>query len=99
MITLNKVIEEELKDPEFRVFYEEEQIKNQVAKLIVELRQKEGLTQEELAQAAHTTQPVIARLEKGTDKRTPSLNLLNKIAHSLGRELFIGFTVLKPAKP
>ena len=98
MISLNEVIAEELKDEEFRIFYEEEQIKNQIAKLIVELRQKEGLTQEQLAKAAHTTQPVIARLEKGTDKRTPSLNLLNKIAHSLGRELCLGFMNLKTAK-
>ncbi|HAR64099.1 MAG TPA: XRE family transcriptional regulator [Candidatus Margulisbacteria bacterium] len=90
-IRLNDVINEELKDEEFKLYYEEEQIKNMIAKTVVELRQKEGITQEELAKIAHTTQPVIARLEKGTDQRTPSLKLLNKIAHALGRELSISF--------
>ncbi len=91
-ITLNEVIARELKDDEFKMYYEEEQIKNKIAEAIIELRRSEGVTQGQLANIAHTTQPVIARLEKGTDRRTPSLKLLNKIAHGLGRELSISFT-------
>ena len=62
--------------------------------MVIQLRQKEGLTQEELAKRANTSQPVIARLERGTDSRIPSLELLNKIVHSLGRELEINFKVI-----
>lgn len=62
--------------------------------MVIQLRQKEGLTQEELAKKTNTSQPVIARVERGTDSRIPSLELLNKIVHSLGRELEINFKVL-----
>jgi transcriptional regulator with XRE-family HTH domain len=49
------------------------------------------LTQLELAQKAYTTQPVIARLERGSDSRIPSLELLGRIAHALGKEIVIDF--------
>lgn len=91
-LTLDDVIKRELQDDEFRMFYEEVDAKMKLAEQIIKLRKSEGLTQEQLANIAHTTQPVIARLEKGTDRRTPSLKLLGKIAHGLGRELNISFT-------
>ncbi len=90
-ITLKEAIAEEMKDEEFAVLFENERIINNLAKTIVEMRQKRGLTQAELAEKAHTTQPVIARLEKGSDSRIPSLELLNRIAHALGKEIFIDF--------
>jgi predicted transcriptional regulator len=89
--SLNNVVKEKLKDEEFRIYYEDEQVKNQIAKIIIELRQKQGITQEELAKRSHTSQPVIARLERGTDSRIPSLKLLNKIAHAFGREMVLNF--------
>lgn len=97
-ISLNDVIKEKLKDEDFRVYYEEELIKNRIAKTIIEIRQKEGMTQEELAQKAQTSQPVIARLEKGTDIRVPSLKLLHKIAHALGKEMVISFKPVQLTK-
>jgi len=53
------------------------------------LYEKEQL---QLAEKAHTTQPVIARLESGKDSRTPSLDLLMKIAEATGFKINIGFT-------
>ncbi len=94
-ITLNEILKNKLDDKEFTILYEKEEIKNKVAQMVIQLRQKEGLTQEELAKRANTSQPVIARLERGTDSRIPSLELLNKIAHSLGRELEINFKAVK----
>jgi len=64
---------------------------NRIACTVVELRQRQGLTQLELAQKAYTTQPVIARLERGSDSRIPSLELLGRIAHALGKEIVIDF--------
>lgn len=90
-ITLQEVIAEEMKDDEFAILYEKERIINKIACAIVELRQRKGLTQTELAEKAHTTQPVIARLEKGSDSRIPSLELLGRIAHALGKEVVIDF--------
>jgi len=94
-VTLNEVLKNKMEDKEFSILYEKEEIKNKIAQMVIQLRQREGLTQEELAKRANTSQPVIARLERGTDSRIPSLELLNKIAHSLGRELEISFKVVK----
>ena len=90
-ISLDEVLQSKLEDEEFSILYEKEEIKNRVAKMVIDLRQRSGLTQEELAVKAHTSQPVIARLERGSDTRVPSLELLNRIAHALGKELVINF--------
>lgn len=90
-ITLNEVIQEKLKDDDFAILYEKEQIINKIACAIIEMRQRQGLTQAELAKKAHTSQPVIARLERGSDSRIPSLELLGRVAHALGKEIVIDF--------
>jgi len=90
-ITLDEVIKEKLKDEEFAILYEKERIINKIACAIIEMRQRQGLTQTELAEKAHTSQPVIARLEKGSDSRIPSLELLGRVAHALGKEIVIDF--------
>jgi transcriptional regulator with XRE-family HTH domain len=46
-----------------------------------------GLTQGELAERMGTTQSVIARLESGRGKRSPSLTSLRKYARALGYRL------------
>src|SRR5260364_100083 len=67
--TLTDVIEEECQDAEFKQHFQRELLINEIAKLILQLRQRATLTQKELAYKAKTTQPVIARLEKGSDSR------------------------------
>ena len=91
-ITLDDVIKKNLKDPEFRKLYEKEQLINAIAQMVLQMRKNAGLTQLQLAEKAHTTQPVIARLESGKDSRTPSLDLLMKIAAATGFKINIGFT-------
>jgi DNA-binding XRE family transcriptional regulator len=90
-ITLDEVVSEKLQNEEFAILFEKEKIVNTIARLIVEMRQKEGITQVELAEKAQTTQPVIARLEKGLDSRVPSLELLSRIARAFNREIVIDF--------
>ncbi len=90
-ITLDEVIRENLKNEEFAILYEKEKIINKIACAVVDMRQRQGLTQEELAEKANTSQPVIARLERGADSRIPSLELLGRIAHALGKEIVIDF--------
>jgi DNA-binding XRE family transcriptional regulator len=80
-ITLDTLISEQKKnDPEFENHYQRELLINEISKMIVDLRKSAHLTQEELAKKADTTQPVIARMESGTDNRIPSLELLVRIA-------------------
>ena len=90
-ITFKQALKEELKDPEFSMYFEKEKVINMIARTLVEMRQSRGISQIELAKRAKTTQPVIARLEKGTDTRIPSLDLLNRIAHAMGQKISIRF--------
>lgn len=91
-ITLDKIIEKEKKrDAEFAKHYQRELLINEISKMIVQLRNAAHLTQAELARKAGTTQPVIARLESGSDKRIPSLALLSRIAAASHAKLHIHF--------
>lgn len=93
-ITLDEVIAKKMKDEDFAVLYEKERIINKIACAIIEMRQRQGMTQAELAEKAHTSQPVIARLERGSDSRIPSLELLGRVAHALGKEIVIDFKAI-----
>ncbi|MCW5588813.1 MAG: helix-turn-helix transcriptional regulator [Legionellales bacterium] len=59
-----------------------QELVNAIASMIQHLRHRSELTQMELAKRAGTSQPVIARLESGTDARLPSLYLLARIAQA-----------------
>jgi transcriptional regulator with XRE-family HTH domain len=52
-------------------------------------RRRSGLSQVELARRAKTSQPAIARLEKG--QVSPTVISLDRIARALGTELVIDF--------
>ena len=90
-ITIDEIVVERCKDPEFKVLFERKSLILEIAQMVVDTRKKLGLTQAELAVKAQTTQPVIARLEGGRSRRMPSLDLLAKIAYAMGVELKIGF--------
>ncbi|MCK9228091.1 MAG: helix-turn-helix transcriptional regulator [Syntrophorhabdaceae bacterium] len=51
-----------------------------------------GVTQEELAKRMGTTQSVIARLESGKGKHSPTLATLQKYARALGCRLEVHLT-------
>ena len=55
------------------------------------MRMRAGLTQAQLATRIGTSQPTIARLEKGLDVRTPRWDTLQRIARALGRQLKLKF--------
>jgi transcriptional regulator with XRE-family HTH domain len=70
------------RDPEFRRSYEEEYPFEAVARSIARLRAEHGLTQEQLARLADTSQSVIARAEAG--RHGVNVSLLNRIARAVG---------------
>ena len=90
-IALKDVIKKELKDSEFSFYFKKEKFISKIARLIRDARLKVGITQAELAARAKTSQTVIARLESGIDKRTPSLDLLERIARALKAKLLVSF--------
>ena len=53
------------------------------------LRQQVGMTQQELASLAGTSQPTIAAYEAG--RKSPSLNTVHKLAKALGLEMAVVF--------
>ena len=89
-LTLREVVSEELKDREFKRYYEDEGRRLSIGYKIAKLRHKLGLTQKELAKKIHTSQATIARLERG-DYIGYSLRTLEKIALATGTHLDIRF--------
>ena len=90
-ISLQEALQTQLQDPEFRFYFQKEKSISEMARLVKKARQRAGLTQEELAVRAKTSQTVIARLESGTDRRIPSLDLLERIALALKAKLLVSF--------
>jgi DNA-binding XRE family transcriptional regulator len=83
-------LKEELKNPEFKKAFDEEEIYASLAIQAAKIRQKEGLTQADLAKRLHTTQQTVSRLED-IHNRSYSLGTLIKLAHALGKRLKLEF--------
>lgn len=90
-VALKEVLKRELKDREFSLYFQREKAISEIARLVRDARLKAGLTQAQLAQKAQSSQVVIARLESGADQRTPSLDLLERIASALKAKLLVRF--------
>lgn len=87
--SLNEYLKTQLKDPKFKREWEKSEAAYQVTKVLIEARLKSKISQRELAQKAGTTQAVISRIENMSV--SPSINLLNRLASSLGKKLEIKF--------
>ena len=90
LLKFDDFLQEQLKDKEFKKFFEEEGRKLEIGYKIAQLRDKLGLTQKQLAEKIDTSQTVIARLESGDYWRC-SLQTLEKIALATGTHLVVNF--------
>jgi len=81
----------QLTDPKVRHHFEQRRLVHEVAIAVRSMRMGAGLTQAQLAKRIGTSQPTIARLEKGLDVRTPRWDTLQRIASALGRQLKLKF--------
>jgi len=81
----------QLSNPKVRHHFEQRRLVHEVAIAVRSMRMGAGLTQAELAKRIRTSQPTIARLEKGLDVRTPRWDTLQRIARALGRQLKLKF--------
>jgi predicted transcriptional regulator len=77
------------KEPAFKAAVEEHMEKAQLGKMLKEVRRKEHLTQIELAEMAQVPQSVIARIETGSSRTLPRIDLFNKILSAAGYETHI----------
>ena len=76
---------------------EEAQANDEIARKILELRTKAGLTQAQLGKLIGTTASVISRLEDA-DYDGHSLAMLNRIAAALNKRVKIEFVSLPPRR-
>lgn len=83
-------LKEQLKNPEFKKAFDEEEIYASLAIQTAKIRQEEKLTQKELAKRLHTTQQTVSRLEDIRNRRY-SLRTLINLARALDKQLKVKF--------
>jgi transcriptional regulator with XRE-family HTH domain len=84
-----ETIREWERNPTFRKQVDEYVEKKKLAMMLKEVREKEHMTQAQLATKAHVTQSVIARIETGSSRTLPRLDLFNSILNAAGYETLI----------
>jgi len=88
--TFQSRLKEDTKDSEFKAHYEEEKQALKLAIKIAELREKKGLSQQQLAKLMGTSQQAISRIESG-EYEGFTLKTLEKIAEATGMRVKIEF--------
>jgi len=91
--TFQSRLRDELKDPEFKAHYQEDRQSLKLAMKIVELREKKGLSQQQLAKLMGTSQQAISRIESG-EYEGFTLKTLEKIAEATGMRVKIEFVAV-----
>ena len=80
----------DLKNPEFKKAFDEEEVYASIAIQIAKMRERQNLTQSDLAKKLHTTQQTVSRLEDVNDDGY-SVKTLVKIAEAFHRKLRVEF--------
>jgi transcriptional regulator with XRE-family HTH domain len=78
-----------MSEPEYRKAYDALEEEFVLASIMIDVRNRAGLTQEELARKMGTTSVVVARLESG--RWHPSMRTLERLAEATGSRLAIRF--------
>ena len=84
-----------LSHPEFRAEWDALEPEFQIIRAIIEGRERNDMTQEQLAEATGINQANISRLEHGT--ANPSLRTLKRLAAGLGMQLKLEFIPIPTA--
>lgn len=88
-LSFERYLAQQMKNKAFKKAYEEEGRRLEIAYQILQLRNKQKLSQKALADKLDTTQSVVARMEAG--QQNFSIDTLEKIASAFKRELKIEF--------
>ncbi len=88
--TFRSRLREDLKDPEFKAHYQEERQSLKLAMKIANLREKKGLSQQQMAKLMGTSQQAVSRIESG-EYEGFTLKTLEKIAEATGTKVKIEF--------
>ena len=96
MSEFQELLQEQLKDPDFKKEGDDIQPEMDVIRAMIDARIEQNLTQKELAARTGIDQADISKLENGT--RNPSLKLLKKLASGLGMQLKIEFVPMQVSR-
>ena len=89
MDDLDRLLEEELNNPEFRKEWETTQLEYDITEMLIKARTSQHISQKELAIRAGVRQSNLSRIENG--QCSPNLATLQKIAKGLGKRLQLQF--------
>lgn len=89
MSEFRELLDEQLKDPEFRQEYENLESEFDIIRAMIEARKQQHITQQELSKRTGITQADISRIENGT--RNPSLDMIKRLAKGMGMRLKLEF--------
>ncbi|WP_246261886.1 helix-turn-helix domain-containing protein [Thiomicrorhabdus cannonii] len=90
MMTLDELKKEAFKNPNVKKEYDALEEEFKLIEALVDMRQKAGLTQEEIAQKMGTQKSNISRLESGTGN--PGWKTLQNYAHACGFKIQLQYT-------
>ncbi len=97
--SFNEYLRKQLGEPEFRRAYEARMVVAELAMAVRRMREEAGLTQAQLATLIGVKQPMIARVERGSDQRTPRWDVLRRVGLALGKQLVLEFVSSKRSLP
>ena len=83
--TFNDFMKEQMQDPEFRAEYEALDLEKEIMQAMIEAREKNGITQQELAEKTGLAQSEISQLESGY--LDPSFATFVRLANGMGMKL------------
>ena len=96
MSEFRDLLNEQLKDTEFKKEWDDIQPEMDVIRAMIDNRIAQNLTQKELAERTGINQADISKLENGT--RNPSLKMLKRLAAGMGMALKIEFVPMTVRK-
>jgi ribosome-binding protein aMBF1 (putative translation factor) len=89
--SFDQYLRDQLEDPEFRREWEARTVVAELAMAVRRMREDAGLTQAQLAALIGVKQPMIARVERGSDPRTPRWDVLRRVGLAMGKQLVLEF--------
>ncbi len=88
-IDFQEYLSKQLKDKDFKKYFDEYGKQLEIAYQILQLRKKRKMSQKSLAEKLGTNQSNVARMESGRQNFTTEM--LQRVANALGRNLRIEF--------
>ncbi|HFQ5362195.1 TPA: helix-turn-helix transcriptional regulator [Vibrio vulnificus] len=88
-MSLSALKQKAFENPEVKAAYDELGDEFELISTLITMREKSGLTQDQVAKKMGTRAPNISRLESG--RTNPSLKTLVSYAHACGFKLDLGF--------